>query len=181
MDAIELLVNEHALIRQYLDNLSVAAEKLESGERPPEVFFKKAVEFAKNFTDKFHHFKEEHVLFTQLAQKKRGTFDGQIDSLRHQHEHGRNFITEISSALDGYTKGNDIDTTTLVENLASYISLLRHHIHKEDHDFYQIVKQEFSENELQGFVELFDKEKERVGERTYENSQNIVQEMSVLL
>jgi hemerythrin-like domain-containing protein len=58
MDAIELLVNEHGLIRQYLDNLSVAAEKLESGERPSEVFFKKAVEFAKKFTEKFHHFKK---------------------------------------------------------------------------------------------------------------------------
>ncbi len=181
MDAIEILDNEHALIRQYLDNLTVASEKLESGERPPEGFFKKAVQFAKNFTDKFHHFKEEHVLFTQLAQKKGGAFDGQIDSLRHQHERGRNFITEISDSLEGYTKGNDIHTTTLVENLAAYISLLRHHIHKEDHNLYQTVKHEFSESELQGFVELFDKEKQRVGGKPYENSQSIVQEMSTLL
>ncbi len=94
---------------------------------------------------------------------------------------GCNFILEISNALDGYTKGNDIDTTTLVENLASYISLLRYHIHKEGQNLYQIVKQEFSENEPHGFVELFDKDKQRVGGKPYENSQNIVQEMSALL
>ncbi|MBW1850803.1 MAG: hemerythrin domain-containing protein [Deltaproteobacteria bacterium] len=181
MDAIEILVNEHALIRQFLDNLSMAAEKLEADERPSKEFFEKALEFARNFTDKFHHFKEEYVMFAQLAQKKGGILDGQIDSLRHQHEHGRNFILEISNSLDGYARGDEIHTITLLENLAAYISLLRHHMHREDHGFYQTVKKEFSENELQGLLELFNEEDQKVGGGTFENNKKLLQEMAVLL
>lgn len=70
-------------------------------------------------------------MFTQLAQKTGGAFDGQIESLRHQHERGRNSIAEIASSLEGYTRGNEIQTTALIENLAAYISLLRHHIHED--------------------------------------------------
>ena len=68
MDALEILRGEHALIRQYLDNLSFAAEKIERGERPPKEFFEKTVEFARTFVDKHHYFKEEHLMFTWLAQ-----------------------------------------------------------------------------------------------------------------
>jgi serine/threonine protein kinase len=180
-DPIEMLVNEHNLIRQFLDNLSIAADKLEVEERPPREFFEMAIEFARNFVDKFHHFKEEHVMFVQLAKKKGGVLDGPIDSLRYQHERGRNFISEISNALDGYTRGNDTHTIILLENVSAYISLLRHHIHKEDHDFFQIAIKEFSENELQGLLELFNKEDEKAGDRYFENSQKLVQEMAALL
>ena len=50
-----------------------------------------------------YHFKEEHVMFAQLAQKRGGVFDGPIDALRHQHERGRNLISEISDSLDGHS------------------------------------------------------------------------------
>ena len=181
MDVIDILVYEHTLIQQFLDNLSMAAEKLEAGERPPREFFEKAIEFARNFTDKFHHFKEEHVIFAQLAQRKDGVLDGQIDSLRHQHERGRNHIIEISDSLDGYARGNEIHTSTLLENLSAYISLLRRHIHEEEDNFYKIVKKEFSENELEGILEVFYKEDKRTGGNTFVNSQNLAQEMDSLL
>jgi hemerythrin-like domain-containing protein len=181
LDPMEILVNEHGLIRQFLDNLAIAMDQIETEERPPREFFEKAIKFARNFTDKFHHFKEEHVMFVRLAQKKGGALDGPIDSLRHQHERGRNFITAISNSLDGYTKGDEIHTTTLLENLAAYIHLLRHHIHKEDHHFYLMVKKEFSESEFHDLLELFNKEDQKGGGRTFENSRKLVQEMAALL
>ncbi len=163
---IEILEKEHALIRLFLDNLAIAADKLETEDRPPKEFFQKAIEFARNFTDRFHHFKEEHVMFTQLAQKKGGILDGQIESLRHQHEHGRNFINAIFNSLDGYTRGDDVHITAVLENLAAYIHLLRHHIHKENHKFFQMVEEEFSEKELQGLGDLFHKEDQKSGGET---------------
>jgi hemerythrin-like domain-containing protein len=120
-------------------------------------------------------------MFAQLAQKKGGVFDGPIDALRHQHEHGRNFITEISDSLDGYSKGNDLDIITLLENLAAYTSLLRHHIHNEEHQFYQMVKKEFSENELQGFAELFTQEMEKTEGKGLQESQKLLKEMASML
>ena len=178
---VDILVLEHGLIRNFLDILSIAVEKLEKSEKPPRDFFEKAIEFARYFIDQFHHFKEEHVLFTQLAQKKGGTLDGEIGSLRHQHERGRNHIADIASALDGYAKGNEIHTSTLLENLSAYISLLRRHIHKEDYTYYQMVKQEFSAKELHGILSLFQKEDQKIDSRTFEAGKKIIQDMASLL
>jgi hypothetical protein len=41
MDPIETLSNEHGLIRQFLDVLSIAAKKIENGQRPSTAFFEK--------------------------------------------------------------------------------------------------------------------------------------------
>lgn len=61
MNPIETLSNEHGLIRQFLDNLTLASEMIENGKHPSEAFFEKGIEFARVFTDEFHHFKEEYV------------------------------------------------------------------------------------------------------------------------
>ena len=132
MDPIEILMNEHGLIRNYLDNLTRAVTKLENGERPSRAFFEKAVLFSREFADKFHHFKEEYLMFGLLALKKGGAFDGPIGSLRYQHERCRACIEAISNLRDGYSNGDGIATTKLLENLAAYISLLRRHIHERD-------------------------------------------------
>ena len=143
MQATKILVKEHDLIRQVLDCLSLALGKLESGQRPPKEFFEKGVEFASNFADRFHHFKEEYLMFGLLAQKKEGTFDGAIGALRYQHERGRQFVVKIENSLEAYANGDEIATTTLLENLTAYISLLRRHIHMEDHIFFKMVEKDF--------------------------------------
>ncbi len=181
MNPIETLSNEHGLIRQYLDNLALAAEKIEAGRYPPREFFDKAVEFARTFADKFHHFKEEHVMFVRLAQKRKGEIDGQIDSLRYQHERGRGLVNAIAQSLDGYAKGDPIKVADLVENTAGYISLLRHHIHIEDHLFYPMAKQELTADEMAALEEEFQKQRERLGPDTFEACHKLVVDMGSIL
>jgi len=41
MEPMQILVDEHNLIRQALDNFSIALDKLEKGERPPSECFEK--------------------------------------------------------------------------------------------------------------------------------------------
>ncbi len=119
MEAIDILKKEHGLIRSFLDNLSMAVERLEDEQKPPAEFFEKAIRFARQFADSFHHFKEEEVIFRHLAQNQDGEIDAQIEALRYQHERGRNFISGISDALPGYTKGEEIKTSDVLENMAA--------------------------------------------------------------
>jgi serine/threonine protein kinase len=181
LDPIQVLTNEHALIRQFLDNLAIAVDKLETGETPAVELFEKALRFARNFVDKFHHIKEEHLMFAQLAQKKEGLLDGPIEALRHQHERGRDFITEIYNALGGYARGDELHTTNLLENSAAYIHLLRRHIHREDHNFFPLVRDVFSEKELWALSELFGTEDAKFGDKFFHDSQELVHEMARLL
>lgn len=181
MNAIEILVNEHSLIRRFLENLTLAEEKLQSGEKPPREFFDKAVEFARTFADRFHHFKEEQVMFVRLAQKKGGDIDGKIDMLKYQHDRGRNFVNDMANSLDGYEGDDHIKVTSLLESMAAYISLLRHHIHMEDHVFFPMVESSMSEEEKQGLLTEFDKEEKKSGERTFETCHKLVADMGSLL
>ena len=181
MKPTEMLANEHKLIRQALDSFSLAVEKLEREEKPPKEFFEKGVDFVRNFADKYHHFKEEYLMFGRLAEKKNGELDAQIDALRYQHDRGRDLIGEISNALDGYSRGENAPTTILLENLAAYVSLLRSHIHKEDHAFYPMVDEELSEEEQKILLDEFEKENSKTAGNVFEDSHKLVMEIGAMV
>ena len=107
--------------------------------------------------------------------------DSRIEALRHQHERGRNLIAEAEKSLPGYEKDEIIHTETLLENLASYASLLRHHIHREENDFYPHVAETFTKAEDQAILDEFEKETQKAGETVYNESQNRVKALGMLL
>jgi len=51
MDPIETLRNEHGLIRQFVDLLSVAVTRLEVENPPPRAFFDDGIEFVRGFSE----------------------------------------------------------------------------------------------------------------------------------
>ena len=73
MNPVETLAIEHRLIRENLDQLTGALQRLEAGGRPPLEFFARAVDFARSFTDAYHHGKEEEHLFVFLGTQSDGT------------------------------------------------------------------------------------------------------------
>ena len=181
MEALEILLKEHGLIWRFLDILRLGVEKLEEGERPPVEFFENAIEFARKFSDKYHHFKEEYLLFNLLARKENGRMDAQIDSLRYLHERGRTLIQGLAQSLEGYSQGREAQTIAILENMAAYISLLRQHIHKEDHIFFLMAAKEISEKEDAELVEAFIREEEKMGGNALANSSKLLEEMDELL
>ncbi len=181
MEALDILIDEHVLIRQFLENLVLSLKKMEQGKRPPKEFFEKAVSFARDFTDKYHHFKEEHILFNRLAMKKRGKIDAEVESLKFQHERGRALIGEVAQALEGYAQGQEAQTLIILESLAAYTSLLRQHIHREDHLFYPMVERELPWDEYRGLLEVFQQEGKKMGEKFVEKSKRDLYEMGGLL
>jgi hemerythrin-like domain-containing protein len=169
MKATEILVKEHSLILQAVDCLAQAKEKIEMYEPLPQEFFE-------------IHFKEEFLMFGLLAQKKDGAFDGPISALRFEHERCREFINKIGRSIEDYIRGDQIATATLLENLAAYISILKRHIHSEDHIFFPMVDQELSQDEKNALQLQFQKEEEKMGGRDFFiNSEKMVFEMCFLL
>jgi hemerythrin-like domain-containing protein len=181
MEALDILIAEHRIIRQFLDHLALSLTKIEQGARPPKEFFENAVSFARDFTDKYHHFKEEHILFNRLAMKKRGKIDAEVEPLKFQHERGRALMGDMAKALEGYAKGQEAQTLILLESLAAYTSLMRQHIHKENHVFYPMVEREMPWDEYRGLLEVFQQEGMKLGEKFVEKSKRDLYEMGRLL
>ena len=67
------------------------------------------------------------------------------------------------------------------ENGAAYVSLLRHHIHTEDHIFFPLAREEMTEEEFEALSIEFEKEGERHGARTFEHSHKIVVDLKAML
>lgn len=181
MEALKILGSEHELIRRYLNVLALAVQRLESGQRPPMEFFEHAVDFSRRFVDRFHHIKEEHLMFARLAQVRHGEIDSLIDTLRFQHERGRNHVSGISSALPGYARGEDTHATMLVEDVAAYIALLRRHIQWEDHVFYPLVERHLPDADKTGLLREFERENQKSGPDFFTASRETVASMESLL
>jgi hemerythrin-like domain-containing protein len=181
MEALDILIDEHGIIRQFLEILAVSLKNMEQGKRPPREFFEKAVSFARDFTDKYHHFKEEYILFTRLAMKKAGKIDAEVEALKYQHERGRALIGDVSKALEGYAKGQEAQRLIILESLAAYTSLMRQHVHKEDHIFFPMVEKGIPWEEYRGLLEVFQQEGKKMGEKFLEKSKRDLHEIGRLV
>jgi hemerythrin-like domain-containing protein len=178
---LETLRNEHGLIRQFLDQFEAAGKQLEYGKRPPREFFEMGVRFAREFADEFHHIKEEHILFVQVAQKHGGTMDAQTEALRHQHETGRDHIVAIANALDGYEAGHAIQTDQIKDAIRDYVPMLREHTHTEDHQYFPLAEKVLSEEEHAQLQVEFDRAREKAGDEPFEFYHMMVVQMGSML
>ena len=181
MRCLEILVQEHGILNEALDALSLALDKLEKGEKPPRKFFENALEFIQTYVNKYHNCKEEYVLFEMLSQKRSRDIVTQIESLKYQHERARNQTAEMAKSLNGYEKGDEIQKVKLIENLAAYISLLRMHLKWENSIFYPAARKEITEKEEQMLLEDFQKEDKKMTAGSIKHCTDLVKDMRQLL
>ena len=121
-------------------------------------------------------------MFSLLAKKKDGEIDLDIGALRHQHERGRSFLENIEKSINGYAMGNEIAVTTLMENLAAYVSLLRRHIHIEDHCFFNMARKELNQDEQRVLMNQFiEEERKAECQKIKSKSQEMVEQMERII
>ena len=176
----KILIEEHNLIKAMLGSAQKSKALIEQDLFPDQQFFFDMIEFADKFVDRYHHFKEEYIMFGLLAQKKEGALDSEIGALRFQHERCRKFISEIESSIAGYLEKDEIAVTHLLENLSSYISVLQRHIYKEETTYFPIVESEFSDDEKDMLKKQFNKEISRHKD-FFKKNQELVNRMEALL
>ncbi|MBZ0265707.1 hemerythrin domain-containing protein [bacterium] len=181
MNVTKQLHEEHLIIRDFLDQLQIAADRIVENRVPDKMFFEDAVRFARDFTDKYHHYKEEMVMFTRLAQLHTGLIDAETERLRSQHEQGRNHIAEISS-LTGLLENPVQDNLRKLRlNLLEYIKLMRSHLNLENLSFFPMVESTLSDDDKLMILEEFKTSEQKLGEHFYDNSSKLLTEMKQIL
>ena len=155
MELTKSLIEEHKLIKQLIDILENFANQLEKGEDVKPSIFEQSTDFIRNFADKFHHAKEEDILFKELVKKGMPEKGSPVEAMLIEHDQGREFVRGIINATKDLKTGNKKAAKEIIQNARGYIGLLREHIDKEDNILYPLAERIFTNEEKDKQIHKF--------------------------
>lgn len=134
-DVIDRLSADHERIERFLGALERLAFAVERGAVESDRVAV-AVDFIDRFVERFHHVREEHVLFQRLLERGR-TSESLGDYLVHCHDECRDQLEgmRLNAAVDS------ADTRTGWSwNARAYAQLTREHLRMEDSSLFPAVR-----------------------------------------
>lgn len=141
MMAVQILRDEHQNI---LRMLKVVKSLCIHTFNTKEVYYKgyrDAIDFIKNYADKFHHGKEEDILFEKMSEELGDAIRlGPIHGMLTEHDLGRLYIKNLEDALLEAENGNDYAKVDIIANATAYTDLLYRHIDKEDNALFNFAE-----------------------------------------
>lgn len=131
------LVDEHTLIKRFLALVPEIAGSLglESEEDRRRIL--DGVDFIRSYADRYHHAKEEDILFAY--------FDPELDILKAMHDDHRRGRAHVKGILDALDR---LDREAIVANLYGYAGVLTEHIKKEDEILYPWMDRNLSTRQV---------------------------------
>jgi hemerythrin-like domain-containing protein len=119
------LVEEHGQIKRFLAVLPAVIDRFDARSEADRDLVRDGLDFVRSYADRFHHAKEEDILFA--------CFDPCLDilkAMREDHERGRAHVQAAGEALAR------CDGEGIAANLLGYAGVLAEHIKKEDEILY---------------------------------------------
>lgn len=139
-DVTQVLIEEHRLILRMIDLLEQHTRLVAEGRSRDWDFFQEAVDFVRYFADRFHHAKEEDVLFRALVKNGMPEKNSPVAAMLMAHDQGRAHICALETAAQKARDGGPDQLSVIVENAYGYAALLRDHIAKEDGILYPLAE-----------------------------------------
>ena len=163
---IKKLVDEHALIKRWIALIPDVIEGLDLSSPRDRQIISDGVDFIRSYADKYHHAKEEEILFKY--------FDENLDIVKtmlEDHTTGRNHVKAIVEALERK------DKKAIVEHLAGYKDLLTEHVKREDEILYPWMDRSFSVSQVGELFDKFNAADEKTGEVVPKRCERFVKEL----
>lgn len=136
----QVMVDEHKLILRMVALVERNTQLLEEGKFRNWQFYLDAVDFIRNYADRFHHAKEEDVLFKELVKNGMPEKQSPIEAMHIEHDQGRAHVRAIEEAAQNALAGKTGQAAIITENAKGYATLLRGHIEKEDDILYPLAE-----------------------------------------
>lgn len=147
------LVDEHTQIKRFLALVPGIVERLDLESEEGRDRILRGVDFIRNYADRYHHAKEEDILFT--------CFPPELDILQamlEDHRRGRARVNGILEALERR------DREGVAADLYGYAAILAEHIKKEDEILYPWMDRNFSTRQVGEMYSRFQEVDERFRE-----------------
>jgi hemerythrin-like domain-containing protein len=136
----QVMVDEHKLILRMIALVEHNTTLLEAGKFRNWQFYLDAVDFIRNYADRFHHAKEEDVLFTELVKNGMPEKQSPIEAMHMEHDQGRAHVQAMEEAARKALDGEPGQAATIAEHAKGYAALLRGHIEKENDILYPLAE-----------------------------------------
>ncbi|TVM00610.1 MAG: hypothetical protein CV087_13505 [Candidatus Brocadia sp. WS118] len=134
---VKKLVDEHVLIKRLLALIPTIADYIETSMKVDKDLVLRCVDFIRTYADKYHHMKEEDILFKYVDEKAEI-----IQVMYKDHDTGRGYIRQV---VEGAEKGNKAQ---IKQNMLAYRELLTQHIKKEDEILYPWIDRQLSTTQV---------------------------------
>jgi len=131
------LVDEHVLIKRWIALIPEVVKNLDVESEEGRRLILDGIDMIRSYADKYHHAKEEDILFKY--------FDEEADIIKvmyEDHTRGRGLVKEMLAALE------KMDAKTIAANLMAYRELLTEHIRKEDEILYPWMDDQLSTHQV---------------------------------
>ncbi|MHB9131000.1 MAG: hemerythrin domain-containing protein [Armatimonadota bacterium] len=148
---LQSLVDEHTLIKRWLALIPELVADIDLEAESGRQLVLNGIDFIRAYADRFHHAKEEEILFTR--------FDANQEIIRvmlDDHTTGRNHVRAMLEAVE------QRDTAKLAEHLLGYRQLLTEHITKENEILYPWMDRRLSPPEVESLAQEFSQADSRV-------------------
>jgi len=139
-DVTAVMVAEHQLILRMIALVEANTAAMEAGKFRDWQFFLDAVDFIRNYADRFHHAKEEDVLFRELVAGGMPRANSPVAAMLMAHDQGRAYVSGLEEGARRALAGEPGQLPAIAENARGYAALLRDHIDKEDHILYPLAE-----------------------------------------
>jgi hemerythrin-like domain-containing protein len=139
-DVTQALVAEHRLILRMIALLEKNAPQTAAGEYTNWQFYLDGIDFIRQYADRFHHAKEEDVLFKALIDNGMPKDNSPVAAMLMEHDLGRSYVSAMETAVLAAQTGRDDTCQAIADNAQAYAALLRDHISKEDDILYPLAE-----------------------------------------
>ena len=166
MRPTDLLKGEHDDVRGILKILQAMTDRLADGKQVDLEDLEWIFEFNRDYVDRFHHGREEYILYPSL--KDEGVPECPLSELFTEHEIARSLAKAIRGYIEDYKQqeaGSNIPPE-IVAGCLSYIDLLLDHMDREEKIFFPLADECFTKEARDRMVEklqIFGLERVKLG------------------
>ncbi|MBC7961714.1 MAG: hemerythrin domain-containing protein [Steroidobacteraceae bacterium] len=175
-DITQTLVDEHGLILRMVALLEKNAPRTAEGHYLQWQFYLDGIDFIRQYADRFHHAKEEDILFKALIDNGMPKEHSPVAAMLMEHDQGRSFVRAMESAVHEAQAGLTDNYQIIADNALGYAVLLRDHISKEDDILYPLAERVIPETMRTGILLGYKDAEEQVSPEFGERYQAIVKQ-----
>ncbi len=131
------LIDEHVLIKRWVALIPGLLQVIDLDRAADRQLVLDGVDFIRSYADRFHHAKEEDILFKYFDEDS-----AVIQAMLADHEAARAHVRELAAAVDHR------DYAGVSEHLTAYGELLSGHIEREDEILYPWMDRELTTGQV---------------------------------